>query len=89
VIPMSKVSINKAAAELEELTEEERRALRISRFHAEQLQPRAPSSSTEARPRYQRLLLRISICRVFFRFGFLLCIERRAWMLKIRERNGS
>lgn len=48
---MSKVSINKAAAELEELTEEERRALRISRFHAEQLCPRAPSSSSEARPR--------------------------------------
>lgn len=48
---MSKVSINKAAAELEELTEEERRALRISRFHAEQLHPRAPSSSNEARPR--------------------------------------
>jgi len=44
---MSKVKINKATADLEELTEEERRALRISRFHAEQLHP---SSSTAARP---------------------------------------
>jgi hypothetical protein len=46
-----KVSINKAAAELDELTEEERRALRISRFHAEQLHARAPSSYNESRPR--------------------------------------
>ncbi len=49
---MSKVSLNKAAAELEELTEEERRALRISRFHAEQLHPRASSSSNVSGPRY-------------------------------------
>lgn len=46
-ISMSKVKISKAAADLEELTEEERRALRISRFHAEQLQP---PTSTAARP---------------------------------------
>ncbi|KAG0566969.1 hypothetical protein M758_7G094200 [Ceratodon purpureus] len=47
-----KVSINKAAAQLDELSEEERRALRRSRFHAEQLQSRHPPSSNESsRPR--------------------------------------
>lgn len=47
-----KVSINEAAAQLEELTDEERRALRLSRFHAEQLHPRPTSSANESRPRY-------------------------------------
>ncbi|XP_024396467.1 uncharacterized protein [Physcomitrium patens] len=51
VVLMSKVSIKKAAAELDELSEEERRALRISRFHAEQLQPRASTSSNQPQPR--------------------------------------
>lgn len=47
---MSKLSIKKAAAEFDTLSEEERRALRISRFHA-QPPPTPSSSSHEPRPR--------------------------------------
>lgn len=73
VVLMSKVSIKKAAAELDELSEEERRALRISRFHAEQLQPRASTSSNQPQPRYlaDSVITSYSgfVCRVFGRRG--------------------
>jgi hypothetical protein len=49
---MRKVSIKKAAEEFESLSEEERRALRISRFHAMPvLSSSSASSSQHSQPR--------------------------------------
>lgn len=72
---MSKLSIKRAAAEFDILTEEERRALRVSRFHA--LPAVATSSSHESRPRcYNRVQVLVHAAELL---ATIRVYERVAW----------